>query len=161
MAMDNLRQLFVDELKDLYDAEHQITKALPKMQQAAKSDRLKEAFDMHLKQTQQQIKRLEQVFQTVNMQASGKTCKGMQGIIEEGSEMMREDADGDVKDAALIAAAQKVEHYEIAGYGTARTYAEMLGLEQAADLLQETLDEEAETDERLTDIAMTINLRAK
>jgi ferritin-like metal-binding protein YciE len=153
MALQSLEDLFLHDLKDLYNAENQILKALPRMAKKASAPELRRAFEVHLKQTEQQVKRLERVFDTLDEKAKGKTCKGMQGLIEEGKEMMAEDIEDDVLDAALIASAQKVEHYEIAAYGTARTYAEMLGNDTAAKLLQQTLDEEGETDKKLTQLA--------
>jgi ferritin-like metal-binding protein YciE len=160
-AMETLEDLFVHDLKDLYHAENQLLKALPRMAKKASAPELRRAFEMHLKQTEQQVKRLERVFDSLGEKAKGKPCKGMQGIIEEGKEMMGEDMEDDVLDAALIAAAQKVEHYEIAAYGTARTYAEMLGNDTAAKLLQQTLDEEGETDKKLTQLAeQLVNVEA-
>ncbi|MBZ0288595.1 MAG: ferritin-like domain-containing protein [Anaerolineae bacterium] len=161
MEMKNLQDLFVDVLKDTYDAEHQITKALPKMAKAAKSKRLTAAFEQHLKQTEDHIKRLEMVFESLDRKPTRKSCKGMKGLIEEGDEVMKEDGDADVLDAGLIAAAQKVEHYEIAAYGTLIAYANLLGLDTAAKTLQETLDEEKTTDQNLTELAEnTVNVRA-
>lgn len=151
--MDTLEELFIDEIKDLYDAEHQILEALPKMADAAKSPQLSQAFTAHLKQTEGQVKRLEQVFAEVDRKPSRKKCKAMAGLMKEGEELMEEEADPEVKDAALIGAAQKVEHYEIASYGTARTWARRLGKNKAAELLQATLDEEGETDKKLTALA--------
>lgn len=160
MSANSLHELFVEELKDLYDAEHQITEALPKMRQAASSTQLKKAFEDHLAMTEKQIKRLEQVFEALDQKPSRKTCKGMQGLIKEGSEIISEKMDSDVRDAALITAAQKVEHYEIASYGSVRTFANLMGHDRAAKLLQQTLDEEGQTDEKLTQIAETLNQRA-
>jgi ferritin-like metal-binding protein YciE len=156
MALQTLEDLFLHDLKDLYNAEQQILKALPRMAKKASSPELRRAFEQHLKQTEVQVQRLERVFDTLDEKAKGKSCKGMQGLIEEGKELMSEDIEDDVLDAALIAAAQKVEHYEIAAYGTARTYAEMLGNREAARLLQQTLDEEGETDKKLTKLAESI-----
>lgn len=156
MALQSLEDLLLHDLKDLYNAENQILKALPRMAKKASSPELRRAFEQHLKQTETQVKRLERVFASLDEKAKGKTCKGMQGLIEEGKEIMSEDIEDDVLDAALIAAAQKVEHYEIAAYGTARTYAEMLGNNEAARLLQQTLDEEAETDKKLTKLAESL-----
>jgi ferritin-like metal-binding protein YciE len=161
MEMDSLRDLFVEQLQDLYSAENQILKALPKMIKTAKSEQLKAGFQEHLEQTKQQVERLEQIFETLEEDAEGKTCKGMQGLLKEGEELMGEDADDDVMDAGLISAAQHVEHYEIAGYGTVRTYAELLGEKEAAKLLQTTLDEEKATDEKLTKLASKINVKAE
>src|SRR5581483_4292091 len=146
MKPATLRELFIDELKDLYSAENQLLKALPKMAKAATSPDLKKAFESHLKETQTQVDRLVQIFESLDASPKGKKCKAMEGLVEEGSEMMEEDAEPEVMDAALIAAAQRVEHYEMAGYGTVRTYARLLGDEQAAKLLQKTLDEEGQTD---------------
>ncbi len=160
--MKNLNDLFVDYLKDLYDAEHQIIDALPKMVTAAHSQDLKQAFNSHLEQTYRQTDRLEQIFKEMKMTPQAKKCFGMQGIIKEGEEAMRETADPAVKDAALIAAAQKVEHYEISGYGSARTYANALGHHNIAKLLDQTLEEEGNTDKKLTSIAEGhVNSRAK
>jgi ferritin-like metal-binding protein YciE len=152
-AMEDLRDLLVDELRDIYDAEHRITKALPKMRKAAGSPDLQDAFDMHLQETEGQIERLEQVFDLLDEPAKRKKCEGILGLIEEGDEMMSEDADPSVLDAALVASAQKVEHYEIAAYGTLRTYARLLGEDEVVSLLEETLDEEKATDEKLTALA--------
>lgn len=152
-AMEDLRDLLVDELRDIYDAEHRITKALPKMRKAAGSEELKEAFDMHLQETEGQIDRLEQIFDLLDEPAKRKKCEGILGLLEEGEEKMEEDAHQAVLDAALIASAQKVEHYEIASYGTLRTYAQLLGNDQVAALLEETLEEEKATDEKLTALA--------
>lgn len=153
MKLNTLNDLFMAELKDLYDAEHQITQALPKMAKAASTPELQQAFQQHLQQTQQHITRLEQVFDLCGERAERKTCKGMEGLIKEGQEMMKEGSPSAVLDAALISAAQKVEHYEIASYGTLRTFAKLLNMNEAAQLLQTTLDEESETDEKLTKIA--------
>ncbi|MCO5297551.1 MAG: ferritin-like domain-containing protein [Fimbriimonadaceae bacterium] len=150
----NLKELFVEELRDLYNAEHQILKALPKMKDAASNDRLKRAFGDHLEQTKQHVSRLEEVFEELGEDPKGKHCKAMEGLIKEGSEMIAEKADPDVKDAGLIAAAQRVEHYEMAGYGCVRTYAKHLGLSKIQRTLQTTLDEEGATDKHLTDIAV-------
>jgi ferritin-like metal-binding protein YciE len=162
MKLAHLQDLFVKELQDLYDAEHQILKALPKMTKAATAPELQQAFQHHQTQTENQVKRLEQIFQQLNASSKGKSCKAMQGIIAEGEEMIKEQADPAVKDAGLIAAAQRVEHYEIAGYGCARTYAAQLGHTQAAGLLQQTLDEEGATDKSLSVLAeRVINLEAE
>ena len=161
MEMESLQDLFIHDLKDLYSAEMQLTKALPKMAKAASEPALKQAFQTHLKETEGQIKRLEQIFEELDESPKGKKCKAMEGLIEEGKELMEEDAEPEVLDAGLIGAAQKVEHYEIAGYGTVRTYAQMLGNEQAARLLQQTLDEEGATDKKLNQLAMEyINVEA-
>jgi ferritin-like metal-binding protein YciE len=153
MKFNSLQDLFVDQLQDLYDAEQQITQALPKMANAASSQELKEAFNMHLDQTRTQIQRLERIFSDLGMNPRGETCEAMRGIIKEGDQIINAQGDPNVKDAALITAAQRVEHYEIAGYGSVRTYAQELGYSQAADLLQKTLDEEGTTDKMLTKLA--------
>jgi len=160
MTVDSLDKLLVDELKDLYSAEKQITRALPKMAKAASSSDLRTAFETHLKETEGQIQRLDRVFEILGKSASGKTCKAMKGLIEEGSEVM-EQTEGEARDAAMISAAQKVEHYEMAGYGSVRTWAETLGQNEIANLLQQTLDEEGETNKKLTSIASKINKQAK
>ncbi len=162
MKMDSLENLFVEDLKDLYNAEQQIMQALPKMIQAAHSPDLKQSFQQHLQVTQEQAKRLEQIFSNLSQKPTGKKCLGMEGIIKEGEQNMQElKSDPDLLDAGMIAAAQKIEHYEISGYGTARTYAEELGLDQAASLLEKTLKEEAQTDEKLTQLAEShINMDA-
>lgn len=160
MKMSTLEDLFVEELKDLYSAETQLTKALPKMATASASKQLKAGFEKHLKETEGQLDRLEKIFDELGVSPKGKKCKAMAGLIEEGAEVIEEDADDDVKDAALIAAAQRVEHYEIAGYGCVRTYASLLGNTRAANLLQQTLDEEGATDKALTKLAERINVEA-
>jgi ferritin-like metal-binding protein YciE len=148
-----LHELFLEELADVYNAEQQITKALPKMAKAAESEELRMAFEEHLEQTQEQIARLDQVFRTLGETMKRKTCKGMQGLIDEGSEVMQEHKGSSEIDAALIAAAQKVEHYEIATYGTLCAWAEQMGHEEALDLLKQSIEEEETTDEQLTEIA--------
>jgi len=150
----------VNELKDLYSAEKQITHALPKMAKAATTEELRTAFETHLKETQGQIKRLDRAFEILGKPATGKTCVAMKGLLEEGSETMEETAEGEVRDAAMIGAAQRVEHYEIAAYGTVRTMADLLGQKEIAQLLQETLDEEGSTDKKLTQIAAKVNRQA-
>src|ERR1044071_4123315 len=161
MEIDSLRKLYVEELKDLHSAERQIIQALPKMVKAASDERLKAAFEEHLAVTKEQLARLDQIFEKLGKRATGKKCKGMEGLLEEGKEMMQEDMDPEVLDAALISAAQRVEHYEMAGYGTARTYAEILGERDAVKLLQKTLDEEGDADKKLTQLAMSsINVEA-
>jgi ferritin-like metal-binding protein YciE len=160
MSLKTLQDLFLDEVKDVYDAEHQLTKALPKMAKAASSPDLISAFEKHLKQTEGHITRLESVFELIEHKPTRKTCKAMKGLVEEGSEVIEEDGEDTVKDAALIGAAQRVEHYEIAAYGTLRTFAETLGIEKAVNLLQQTLDEEKQTDENLTELASNINFEA-
>ena len=161
MELESLRELYVEELKDLYSAENQILKALPKMIKAASSPKLKAGFEEHLEQTRNQVQRLEKIFKELDESPRGKKCKGMEGLIEEGKELIQQDADAEVLDAGLIAAAQHVEHYEIAGYGCVRTYAELLGDKNAAMLLRETLDEEKTTDEKLTTLAKSINVQAR
>ena len=151
--LDSLEPLMIDELRDILDAEKQITKALPKMVKAASSEQLRSAFQQHLEQTNGQIERLNQVFEELGERARGKKCEAMRSIIEEGQQMLEEADEGPTRDALLIAAAQKVEHYEIASYGTARTFANQLGHSRAASLLEQTLEEEKATDEKLTSIA--------
>ena len=153
MKIDSLDILLEEELKDIYSAEKQLLKALPKMAKSASSDELRAALEEHLTVTEGQVTRLEEVFEALGKTAKAKTCKAMQGLIEEATELMEEDADDAVLDAGLIAAAQKVEHYEIASYGTVRTWAKLCGEENAAELLQETLDEEREADQKLTELA--------
>lgn len=153
MDIDSLQKLFVHELKDLYSAENQMLDALPKMAEKASHPELRQAFETHRSQTEEQVRRLEQIFDSLEHQPGGHKCKGMKGLIEEGEDVIKDAADDDVRDAGMIAAAQRVEHYEIAAYGTARTYARMLGNEDAARLLQQTLDEEGETDKKLTQLA--------
>jgi ferritin-like metal-binding protein YciE len=160
MAMRSFEDLLVHELEDLYDAEHQLTQALPKMAQAATSTQVRKAFEQHLKETEQQIKRLEQVFEAMGHKAARKPCKAMQGLVAEANEVLQEDMEGTLRDAALIAAAQRVEHYEMAGYGTARTYAHLMGNQDAAQFLQQTLEEEELTDKKLSQIATKINEHA-
>ena len=156
MAAENLQELFVEELRDVYDAEKQLTRALPKMAKAVESDELRAAFEEHLDITRMQVNRLEEVFRSLGLAARGKTCDGMKGLIEEGSSHI-EELDGSTLDAALIGAAQKVEHYEIATYGTLAKWADLLGHQDAKDLLGQTLEEEKEADEKLTGIAGQIN----
>ena len=160
MAAENLQELFVEEIKDIYDAEKQLTKALPKMAKAAESDELRAAFEEHLEITRMHVGRLEEVFKLLGLAARGKPCEGMKGLIEEGQEAM-EEMEGSTLDAALIASAQKVEHYEIATYGTLATFAEVLDMQEAKDLLGQTLEEEKEADEKLTTIAGQINPEAE
>jgi ferritin-like metal-binding protein YciE len=160
MPDQRLKELYIDELKDLYSAENQLVRALPKMAKAASSEELREGFEKHLEQTRGHVQRLEKIFQALGESPKGKTCKGMQGLIEEGSEATEEDYEGSVMDAALIGAAQRVEHYEIAGYGTVRSMAETLGESNHVSLLEETLEEEKETDEKLTVLAEQINTQA-
>ena len=160
MEHQALKELYIDELKDIYNAENQLLKALPKMAKAANSAELRTGFEEHLEQTRGHVQRLEQIFKELGEKPSGKKCKGMEGLVAEGQEMMGEDFEDDLMDAALISAAQRVEHYEIAAYGTVRTYAELLGEDTAAQLLEQTLEEEKETDQKLTDMASEINVRA-
>ena len=161
MALNSFDDLFVEQLQDLYDAEQRLVKALPKMADASHSASLKSAFQEHYRQTQGHVSRLEQVFKMLGKSAQSKTCEAMKGLVAEGEEVLSAKGDPDVKDAALIAAAQRVEHYEIAGYGTARTFAQRLGRQDAARLLQQTLDEEGATDKKLTALAeQSINPKA-
>jgi ferritin-like metal-binding protein YciE len=153
MDIDSLQKLFVHELKDLYSAENQILEALPKMAEKASNPELRQAFERHHRQTEEQVRRLERIFDSLEHQPAGHKCRGMEGLIEEGEEVMKEAETDEVRDAGMIAAAQRVEHYEIAAYGTARTYARVLGNQDAAELLQQTLDEEGETDKQLTMLA--------
>jgi len=160
MKLETLQDLLIDELEDIYDAEQQLVVALPKMAKTATSPELKKSFEMHLEQTEGHVKRLEQVFKIFGEEPERKTCKAMKGLIAEGAEVIKEDADPEVKDAALISAAQRVEHYEMVAYGSARTYAEELGKTEAVELLEETLKEEKQTDSKLTKLAVTvINLK--
>ncbi len=161
MKMESLQELYITELKDLYSAEKQILKALPKMAKAANSDELRQGFEAHRQETEKQVERLEQIFEALGVSPRGKKCVGMEGLLEEGKELMEEDADPEVLDAGLIAAAQHVEHYEMAGYGCVRTYAELLGFKNAARLLQQSLDEEGATDKKLTELARSINVEAQ
>ena len=161
MELETLRDLYIHELKDLHSAEKQLTKALPRMAKAATNEDLAAGFEEHLAQTEEHVNRLEKILESHDESTRGPKCKGMEGLIEEGKEMIEEDGDDDVRDAGLISAAQRVEHYEIAGYGCARTYAEILGDRKGADLLDQTLEEEAATDKKLTGLAKTlINLQA-
>ena len=155
-----LKELYIDELKDLYNAENQLVKALPKMAKAASSGELRQGFQEHLEQTKGHVQRLERIFQTLGESPKGKKCKGMEGLVEEGADVMKEDFEGSLMDAALIGAAQRVEHYEIAAYGTVCAFAEELGDTEQASLLNETLEEERETDEKLTKLAEEINAQA-
>jgi ferritin-like metal-binding protein YciE len=159
MAEKGLKELYIDELKDLYNAENQLLKALPKMAKAATSEELSAGFEEHLEQTKGHVQRLENIFKQLEESPKGKKCKGMEGLIEEGAEAI-EEYDGELLDAALIGAAQRVEHYEIAGYGTVIAFAEELGESQHVELLNETLEEEKETDEKLTGLAGDINAQA-
>jgi ferritin-like metal-binding protein YciE len=156
MPMESLQELYVEEIKDLYSAENQILKALPRMIKAARHPQLKKAFAKHEKQTRGHVKRLERIAKMLGEKPTGKKCHGMEGLIEEGKELMKEKPQPDVLDAGLISAAQHVEHYEIAGYGTCRTWAQLLGYTTHVDLLQATLDEEKQTDLDLTALAESI-----
>ena len=161
MALESLQDLYLEQLRDLHSAEEQIIEALPKMIKKTNHPELRRAFETHLRQTEEQLRRLEQIGEQSGQDLGGHTCKGMKGLLEEGEELMKERADSDVLDAALISAAQRVEHYEMAGYGCARTYARLLGLEDDARVLQQTLDEEGETDHLLTELAeRVINIEA-
>jgi ferritin-like metal-binding protein YciE len=161
MELNTLRDLYIEELKDLYSAENQLVKALPKMAKAATAKTLKNGFEKHLRETQGHVKRLEQIFKRLNVSPNGKKCKAMEALIAEGDEIISEDAEPEVRDAGLIAAAQRVEHYEMAGYGCVRTYAQLLGNKQAAKTLQTTLNEEGTTDKKLTQLAQRINVKAE
>jgi len=161
MKLENLKDLFIHELKDLHSAEKQITKALPKMAKAAANEELATAFRKHLDQTHEHVWRLEKTLGRYGESLRGPKCKGMEGLLKEGAEMIETDAEDEVRDAGLISTAQRVEHYEIAAYGCARTYAELLGDEEGVSLLKGTLNEEKETDEKLTDLARSINIDAE
>jgi len=156
MKLSSLEDLFVSELQDLYSAENQIIKALPKMVKTATSSELQECLETHLEETREQVNRLDQIFEIIDRPAKGKKCKGMEGLLEEGKELMGEGAEENVLDAGLIAAAQRVEHYEIAAYGSARTFAETLGHEEAVSLLEQTLEEEKHADQKLSEVATTV-----
>jgi ferritin-like metal-binding protein YciE len=160
MKLNSLRELYIEQLKDLYDAEHQIIKALPKMIEAAQAEELRDALTEHLDITKEQAGRIEQIFKNLGEKAKAEKCKGMQGVIQEGNDLIPKIENEDLRDAAIIASAQRVEHYEIAGYGTARTYAELLGEQEAKELLQQTLNEEEEADQVLTNLAGDINTQA-
>lgn len=159
--MKNLTELFLEELADVYSAEQQLTKALPKLAEAANSPELKEAIEQHLEETEEHVRRVEQVFESFDEKPYAKKCKAMAGIIAEGEDVMDEESEANLKDAAIIAAAQKAEHYEIAMYGTLRTWASLLEKDEAESLLEETLEEERSADERLTGIAESINTEAE
>jgi ferritin-like metal-binding protein YciE len=162
MNKNDLHELYVEQLRDLYSAENQLVKALPKMAEAATTDELRTAFEEHLEQTQGHVQRLETIFENLGEKPTGEKCKGMEGLVAEGSEVIEnDDFEGELKDAALIAAAQRVEHYEIAGYGTVRTFASLLEDDEAVELLEQTLEEEKETDQKLTEIAESVNLEAQ
>lgn len=161
MELSNLADLYVDQLKDLWSAENQILKALPKMIKAASAQPLKRAFRDHEQQTKEHVRRLERIFSSLDASPRGKKCVGMEGLLKEGSELIKEKPDADVLDAGLISAAQHVEHYEMAGYGTVRTWARLLGHDEHAQLLQQTLNEEGDTDKALTKLSETINVEAE
>lgn len=157
MKKDSLRELYIDELRDLYNAETQLVKALPKMAKASGNDQLRKAFEEHLRQTSDQVSRLERIFGQLEQKPSGKKCLGMVGLVKEGAETMKEDYAADLMDAAIISAAQRVEHYEIAGYGTVRALAELLDENEHVALLNQTLEEEKQADQKLTELAQEIN----
>jgi ferritin-like metal-binding protein YciE len=162
MKENKLRELYVEQLRDLYSAETQLVKALPKMAEAATSEELRIGFQDHLNQTQEHVRRLETIFENLSEKPTGEKCRGMEGLIKEGAEVIEnKEFDGELKDAALIAAAQRVEHYEIAGYGTVRTFANLLEDDEALGLLEQTLDEEKDTDQKLTEIAESVNVEAQ
>ena len=161
MQKDSLRQLYVNELKDLYNAETQLVKALPKMAKASSNAELRQGFEEHLRQTSEQVSRLEQIFDMLGEKATGKKCLGMEGLVKEGAEVMSEDYEDALMDAAIIGAAQRVEHYEIAGYGTVRAFAELLGENEHVSLLEQTLEEEKQTDDKLSQLAAEINSQAE
>lgn len=161
MSVGTMQELFIDELKDLYSAEKQIVRALPKLAKASTSEELREALLQHLEETKEQVTRLEQIAEIVGKKLTGKSCVGMKGVLEEGSEVLEDTEKGEVRDAALIAASQRVEHYEMAGYGSARDFAKLLGLSDAAKLLEETLNEEKAADKKLSDISRQVNSSAK
>jgi len=162
MKLESLRELFIEELQDLYSAENMILEALPNMIEEASSPELKGAFSQHLEQTRGQVARLDQIFDQLDgIDREDKKCKGMKGIIDDNEDLLDEDAEPEVLDAGMIAGAQRVEHYEIAGYGTVRTYAKLLGRSDWAQLLQQTLDEEKQTDLKLNQLAERLNLEAK
>jgi ferritin-like metal-binding protein YciE len=161
MKLENLEELFVEQLRDLYDGEQQITKALPKLIEKSSNNQLKNALQEHLEVTRQQIQRLDQIFQILGEDTGGETCKGMKGVIAEGDDVVGDAKDHSVRDAVIIASAQRVEHYEIAGYGTVRTYANLLGQRQIAQLLEQTLEEEKQADQTLNQIAESVNIEAK
>lgn len=161
MKLETLNDLYIHQLKDLHNAEKQLIKALPKMAKAATNEKLRSGFEQHLEETKEHANRLEQLLSNLNQTTRGPKCKAMEGLIEEGKELMEEEADPEVLDVGLIAAAQRVEHYEIAGYGTARALAELLGDKEGVKILQMTLDEEGATDKKLTDLALSeVNVTA-
>jgi ferritin-like metal-binding protein YciE len=160
MAEKNLKLVFVDKLRDLYNAEQQLIKALPKMAKAATSEELRNGFEGHLEQTKEHATRIEKIFSAMGEPVKGKKCKGMEGIVAEGAEVMSEDYEGAVMDAAIITAAQRVEHYELAAYGSVHAFAELMGESEAASLLEQTLEEEKEIDQKLTSLSEQINSEA-
>jgi ferritin-like metal-binding protein YciE len=157
---ESIRQLYIDELRDLYNAETQLVKALPKMAKASSNSELRQGFEEHLRQTSEHVSRLEQIFETLDEKPTGKKCLGMDGLVKEGAETIKENYEGAVMDAAIIGAAQRIEHYEIAGYGTVRTLAQLLGEDEHMNLLEQTLEEEKETEQKLTQLAENINQQA-
>jgi ferritin-like metal-binding protein YciE len=161
MKHNALKDLYIDELKDIYDAENRLVKALPKLAKAATSDDLRAGFEAHLEQTRGHVERLKEIFEGLGEKPTGKKCAGMMGLVKEGEEIMDEDFEGEVMDAALISAAQRVEHYEIAAYGCVAAWAELLGEEEAQALLEQTLQEEKDTDQKLTELSEQINVEAK
>jgi ferritin-like metal-binding protein YciE len=161
MSVGTLEELFINELRDLYSAEKQIVRSLPKLAKAASTQELQKALLNHLEETKGQVERLDEIAEIVGKKLTGKTCAGMKGVLEEGSEVVEEVEKGNVRDAALIGASQRVEHYEMAGYGTARDFAKLLGLKDVADLLEQTLKEEKAADQKLTAIAKSVNNQAK
>jgi ferritin-like metal-binding protein YciE len=160
MQKDSLRELYVDELRDLYNAETQLVRALPKMAKASSNAELRQGFEEHLRQTSEQVSRLEQIFDMLGEKPTGKKCLGMEGLVKEGAETMQEEYEDAVMDAAIIGAAQRVEHYEIAGYGTVRAFAELMGENEHVSLIEQTLREEKETDNKLSQLAEEINAQA-
>jgi ferritin-like metal-binding protein YciE len=161
MKLETMKELLLDELQDLYSAETQITKALPKMAKASSASDLKHAFESHLQETEGHVQRLETIFKHLKESPKGKTCEGMKGLLKEGDERIKESGEPDVLDAGLISAAQRVEHYEIAAYGSARTYAELLGESEIVKLLEQTLEEEKAADQKLTKVAKKVNVKAQ
>ena len=161
MKITSLEELFQEEIKDVYSAETQLLKALPKMAKAASTDELREAFESHLEETKGHVARLEKAFEILGKSPNGKTCAGMKGVLEEGSEMLEDTEEGEVRDAGLISAAQRVEHYEMAGYGSAREFAKLLGQDEIAELLDETLAEEKAADKKLSQISRQVNSAAQ
>lgn len=161
MSVDSMERLFVEELRDMYSSETQITKALPKLVKAASSNELRAALEHHLRETEEQVKRLEQIFEMLGESPKGKTCDGMKGILDEGEQSVHAAEPGAVRDEAIIAGGQRVEHYEMAAYGTVRTYAERLGKQQMVQLLEKTLEEEKAADRKLTEISNTVHTQVR